>query len=141
MRSTTRTKQLLARVNHVFIYIDVVLASLCLLGFFISIPKPCAMEAFTMYCIFFAVQALQHVLVHRFPRIDINKHHMAFRRVITSICLLDMAYLMMAVTFWEKNPSHPIYCLLCVELGLSAWIGLLLILHEVFVIGWAVTLI
>lgn len=31
--------------------------------------------------------------------------------------------------------------MLCGQLGLGVWVGVLFILHEVFVIGWAVTLV
>lgn len=87
------------------------------------------------------MQAIQHYLIYIFPKIDINRHFVAYRRTVISICLTDMAYMLMCITFWQKTNEHPVYCLLCGQWRFGAWIGILLVLHCIFLIGWAVTLI
>lgn len=103
MRSTTKTKQLIAQINHKFIFVDLCLSGLCVLGIFITIRQPCSSALLALYSLFFGIQSTQHVLIHRFPGIDINRHHVAYRRVIIGICMVDLAYLMMIITFWERN--------------------------------------
>jgi hypothetical protein len=49
------------------------------------------------------MQAIQHYLIYIFPKIDINRHFVAYRRTVISICLTDMAYMLMCITFWQKT--------------------------------------
>ena len=101
----------------------------------------CLSTSFLIYSLNSANQTLQHYFIYNFPLIDINKYHVAYRRSVIFICLVDMAYMLMCITFWQKSPYHPVYCYLCIQKGWGLWIGLLLVVHELFIIGWAITLI
>ncbi len=140
-RAENRSAKLFPIVNKGFIAADAILTiSLGILSL-VSIPNLCACLLFLMYSILYAFQTCQHFLIHKFATIDINKHHVAFRRTVITICMVDMGYMLMTITFWQKSEDHPVYCVLCLQYGFGRWIGILLALHCIFLIGWAITLI
>lgn len=89
----------------------------------------CVSLSLQIYEVLYAAQTLQHFLLYKFPTIDINKHHVAYRRIVIAICLVDVGYMFMCVTFWQKTQYHPVYCVLCLQNGFGLWVGLLLVLH------------
>lgn len=96
---------------------------------------------FLTYAIIYAIQTLQHFLIYIFPKIDINKHHVAYRRIVIFMLLVTTGYMFLSVTFWQKSEWHPIYCALCMENKYGLWLGLLIDLHCIFLIGWGIVLI
>lgn len=96
---------------------------------------------FLIFAVLYLFQSLQHYMIRNFPNIDINKHHILYRRVIILIGLIDAGYLFENVMFWSRDESHPIYCVLCKQIGLGAWIGLLFVFHFLLIAAWFFTLI
>jgi hypothetical protein len=75
------------------------LSALFICFIFMSIPNLCSSMLSIIYLFFYLTQAVQHYLINIFPKIDINKHHMAYRRIVIAICLVDMGYMLMCITF------------------------------------------
>lgn len=122
-------------------FYDCSLAALSLILTFSLITRSCYPLMFLLYTIIYSFQILQHYLILKFPKIDINKHHVLYRRVIILIGLVDIGYLFLNVMFWSKNDSHPIYCVLCTELGIGIWVGLFLVVHFFVLTAWFFALI
>lgn len=135
------SKQLLPLINKLFLIYDAILAIVCGVLTLVFVRNSCAALSLLIYSAFYVCQTLQHYLIFKFPSIDINLHHVLYRRLTIGICLVDVGYMLTCITFFQKTQTHPIYCLLCLQMGITSWVGLVLVLHEVFVIGWAVTLI
>lgn len=127
--------------NKVFLFYDAFLGGLCLILCLAFVKNMCASLMFLIYMILYASQTGVHYLINIFPQIDINKHHVAYRRTVIMLCLLVVAYMFMCVTFWQKTDYHPVYCTLCTQVGLGSWVGLVLVLHCIFLIAWGISLI
>ena len=75
------------------------------------------------------------------PKRDVNKHAKAYKRLVGLVCITDVTYMFLAVMFWQRTSTHPLYCGLCERLNLGAWIGFVIDMHCAFVILWGVNLI
>lgn len=136
-----RSAKLFSLANKAFIIANSILTIALGILSLVAIPNMCACLLFLIYSVLYGFQACQHYLIYKFATIDINKHHVAFRRTVITICMVDMGYMLMAITFWQKSEDHPVYCVLCLQYGLGRWVGIFLALHCIFLIGWAITLI
>lgn len=108
-----RKKKLVVFINNAFMVYDFVLALVCLLFTFVLVTDQCASLSSLIYFVFFTSQSFQHYLIWKFPMIDINKHHVAYRRIVIGLGVVDGAYMFMCVTFWQKTQVHPVYCAVC----------------------------
>lgn len=141
MPDQERNKKIFIIVNKTFMYYDAALTALCFILCLVFVRNMCASLMFLIYMALYASQTGLHYLIYRFPKIDINKHYVAYRRTVLFLCLVIVSYMFMCVTFWQRTDYHPVFCTLCSQMGLSSWIGLALFLHCIFLIGWGVTLI
>ena len=129
MREPQNKNRKFELINKLFLVLNATMIVFLLISSIVFFNNTCLAYTFQIYELLYIFQTIQHYLIYKFPTIDINKHHVAYRRLVIVICLVDLAYLLMCITFWQKTQLHPVYCVLCVEIGLGAWIGLLLIPH------------
>lgn len=140
MPDDQKKKKIIAFINRVFLIYDAFQSIICIVFCFVFMQNRCWALTFLIFTIYSLFQTLQHYLIYKFPTIDINKHHAAYRRIVLVICIVDIGYLVMSLSFWQKTAYHPVYCALCVQMGISAWIGIIFIFHVLFMIAWAITL-
>lgn len=69
----------------------------------IFVMKRCTALTFLIYFGLYLFQALQHYFIRIFPKIDINKHHVLYRRTIILIGFVDTGYLFANVMFWSRQ--------------------------------------
>ncbi len=136
-----RDRRIFELANKGFFVYDAVLMLISLILIFVFIRHQCVALMFFYYALFYAAQAGQHYLIFKFPLIDINKHYLLFRRLVIAICLVDGSYLFACVIFWQRTSAHPIYCGLHEYFGLGLWVGIILTMHFVFSLAWAISLI
>lgn len=141
MPDQDRIKKIFPIANKVFFYYDAFLTILSLILCLAFVKNMCASLMFLIYMVLYACQTGLHYLIMKFPKIDINKHYVAYRRTVIMLCMVIVAYMFMCVTFWQRTDYHPVYCALCTQAGMGSWIGLILFIHCVFLIGWGITLI
>lgn len=72
---------------------------------------------------------------------DINNHARRWKILVGWLCLMDVGYMFVGITFWQRTEVHPLYCGLCNEMGLGVWIGLLIDMHSLVVVIWGIYLI
>lgn len=105
--------QTITLINKTFMYIDLGLSTMSLLFCLLSLGNNCGCVLALIYCTYFLTQTCQHYLIAIFPKIDINLHHVLYKRAVICIGLLDSGYMFMTVTFWERSKTHPFYCWAC----------------------------
>lgn len=109
--------------------IDISFAAISLLVSFITIPNECSMSFFLFYTIYFMGQSIQHFLLLKMPKIDVVKYDITIKRYVYIASAIEILYFFVMFMFLVKTELHPIYCFLCIQLGISPLIGILLIAH------------
>lgn len=110
---------------------DAGLAGLCFVLSFVFISDDCSLSFFLYYTIYFIGQAIQHMLIVKMPTIDVVRYDKVIRRYLFIVSVIEISYFFLAFMFWVKTELHPMYCFFCVKLGMSAVVGVVLILHFV----------
>lgn len=102
-QNPNRNKEMLEAANEIFLAYDAFLAINCIIVSLISIGNRCMCLSFLIYGILFLIQTAQHYLIYIFPKIDINKHHVLYRRTVIFMCMTVTGYMLFSVTFWQKS--------------------------------------
>lgn len=136
-----KDKKIFILVNEIFLYCDSCLLVLSFILMFVFVRHRCVALMFLFYCCFYGAQAAQHYFIKIFPKIDVNKHYVLYRRLIMLIMTVDGVYLFASIIFWQKASAHPIYCALHQYFGIGLWVGIVLVMHFIFSLFWGITLI
>ena len=136
-----KMKKRFEQANKIFLFLDIGLLITNLILTLVFVKHGCVSLMFLYYSVFYLAQSGQHYMIYKFPSIDINKHFVLYRRLVLLICFIDGSYLFACIIFWQRTPTHPIYCGLHEYFGIGVWVGILLIIHFIFALGWAISLI
>lgn len=116
-------------IHKIFFYLDAVLAGVCIVLLLVSIGDRCGQGFFVYYGMFFIGQSIQHHLFGIIPKIDIVKYDKSLKRYIGFAIGIEVSYFFLAFMFWTRAAIHPLYCYLCLDLGLPIYIGIAIVLH------------